>query len=173
MTKNSSLALAVIVVALALPGGAIASADAVFSKLNGNFRGSGFALVDGGEKKRRISCQLVNSYSASTSKLKMTGRCASSQGATNVAGTISHAGGKITGSYLTFRNNVKMTSSSGTLGKKSLTILASFVDEKNGRLHKVRQIIQITAAGFQADFFTYNNKTKKYEAAGVVAFRRR
>jgi len=155
------------------PDNAFADADAVFSRLDGSFRGSGFAITGTDGKKTRVTCQLTNSYNASANQLKMKGRCASSQGASNVDGTLRHAGGKISGNYLTLRPNFTMTKSNGKAGSKSLTINSTFIDKNVSKTYKIRQIIQITSAGFQADFFSYNNKTKKYEAAGVIGFRRK
>ncbi len=155
-----------------------ADTASLFNKFSGEFRGSGTSVVGSTGKKRRISCQLTNSYdkdakNPGSGKLKMTGKCASSQGASRVKGTISHSGNKVTGTYISLRSNVKMTKSRGKAGKRSLTILSSFVESGTGELIKIRQVLQLTKTGFQADFFTFDIKTKKYKSAGVISFKRK
>ncbi|MCF6321230.1 MAG: hypothetical protein L3J32_05605 [Rhizobiaceae bacterium] len=173
MMRNLAIAAIISTGSMFAPGSVYAGADAVFSRLDGSFRGSGFAITNADGKKSRVTCQLTNSYDAAARQLKMKGRCASTQGASNVNGTLSHAGSKISGNYLTLRPNFSMTRSSGKAGGKSLTLNTTFVDKTVSKTYKIRQIIQITSAGFQADFYSYDNKTKKYEAAGVIGFRRK
>ncbi|MCP4071908.1 MAG: hypothetical protein GY742_09250 [Hyphomicrobiales bacterium] len=150
-----------------------ANADRVFAKLDGNFRGSGSSITDSSGKKRRVSCQLANTYDKKSGKLKMLGKCASSQGSSRVRGTITHKNGNVTGTYISLRANVDMTKSTGKSGSNSLTIYSSFIDRSNGELYEIKQILQLTRAGFQANFFAFDKKSKKYESAGVLSFRRK
>ena len=157
---------------------AMANTASLFSKFSGEFRGSGTSVTGTDGKKRRISCQLTNTYdpkpgNKSSGNLKMRGKCASSKGSSLVKGTLSHIGSKVSGTYISLRSNVKMTSSSGKAGKRSMTILSAFVERGNGKLIKLRQVLQLTRGGFQANFSTFDNKTKKYEPVGIISFKRK
>ena len=163
------------VVVMSLSGSTLAYAGAsdLFTKLDGKFRGSGTSIAGTNNKKVRISCQLTNSYDKAAGKLKMTGKCASSQGSRKVNGTITHAGNKVTGTYISLRSSIKITKTSGKIGSNSVSVYASFVDENSGSLGKIRQVIQLTDGGFQANFFAFDNKTKKYKSVGVISFKRK
>jgi len=154
------------------PINALANAD-LFSKLEGSFRGSGMSVTDVSGKKRRVSCQLSNKYDKGAKKLKMKGKCASSQGAAIVKGTISHNNGKISGSYIGLRSRAQMIKSSGKSGRKSVVIYSSFRDRKDDKIYKIKQVLQLNGAGFQANFFTFDNSGKKYKSAGVISFKRK
>jgi hypothetical protein len=160
------------------PTGALANAERLFTKLDGKFRGSGNSITGSDGKKYRVSCQLTNNYSKSSGKtrsgkLKMTGKCASSQGKSSVRGTISHSGNTITGSYISLRSNVKMIKSLGKADNKSLKISSTFINEANGKRIKIRQILRLTGSGFKANFYTFDNERKKYKSAGAINFKRK
>ena len=103
----------------------------------------------------------------------MNGKCASSQGARVVKGAISHKGDVVTGTYISLRSDVEMTKSTGNVGSDSLAIFSYFVDAMTGNLTKIRQVLKLTGKGFEADFFSFDNKTKKYESAGTISFKRK
>jgi len=158
--------------------GAFADTASLFKRFSGDFRGSGISVVGASGKKVRITCQLTNTYSKdaqdkSSGQLKMNGKCASSQGARVVKGTISHTGDAVTGTYISLRSDVELTKSTGTVSSNSLAIFSYFVDGMTGNLTKIRQVLKLTGKGFQADFFSFDNKTKKYESAGTISFKRK
>lgn len=162
-----------LVISLSASTIAYAGASDLFTKLDGKFRGSGTSIVGSKNKKVRISCQLTNSYDKAAGKLKMTGKCASSQGSRKVNGTITHAGNKVTGTYISLRSSIKITRTSGKIGSNSVSVFASYVDENSGNLGKIRQVIQLKGSGFQANFFAFDNKVKKYKPVGVISFKRK
>lgn len=151
----------------------MADAKNLFTKLDGTFRGSGSASIGKSGKKLRVTCQLTNSYGASSGKLKMSGKCASSQGSRKVNGAITHKGNAISGSYMALQSNAKVSRSSGKMSGNSLTIFSTYVDEVGGKLIKIRQNIKLTGSGFKADFQTYDKATKKYKSSGSLNFKRR
>ncbi len=167
---TKAAALAVILVA---PGVAYAGAADIFTKLQGEYRGSGTSIVGSSGKKVRVSCQLKNTYDKGSGKLKMKGKCASSQGSRIVSGTIIHSGNNVTGTYISLSSGIKITRTSGKVGGRSVSVFASYVDEANGSLGKIRQTIKLTGKGFQADFFHFDNDTKKYKSVGVISFRKK
>lgn len=162
-----------LIMSMSISTGAYAGASDVFTKLDGKFRGSGTSVVGSKDKKVRISCQLTNSYDKASGKLKMAGKCASSQGSRGVKGTITHAGNKITGTYISLRSSIKITKTSGKIGSNSVSVYASYVDESSGDLGKIRQVIQLTSSGFQTNLYAFDKKAKKYESVGVISFKRK
>jgi len=155
-----------------VPTEALANA-VLFSKLEGDFRGKGMSITKTGGKKQRVSCQLSNKYDKSSGKLKMKGKCASSQGSSLVRGAITHKKGKVSGSYISLRAKVELLKSTGKSGRKSVVIFSSYRDKSNEKIYKIKQVLQLRGGGFQADFFTFDKNTKKYKSAGVMSFKRK
>ncbi|MCP4185047.1 MAG: hypothetical protein GY761_17340 [Hyphomicrobiales bacterium] len=103
----------------------------------------------------------------------MKGKCASSQGSSSVSGAITHKNGEVSGSYFSLRAKVEMIRSSGKVGRKSVVIFSSFRDKRNSKVYKIKQVLQLIDRGFQADFFTFDKREKKYKSAGVMSFKRK
>ena len=164
---------AMLATVLIVPSVATAATNKVFSALEGKFRGRGTAIVGTSGKKVRISCQLTNSYNEKTGKLKMNGKCASTQGKRKINGAIAHKGNSVSGSYFSVRSGVKMTKSSGKTNGSNMTIFASFFDEQMGSLIKIKQVIKVSGGGFNANLMTYDNKTRKYKTSGNISFKRK
>lgn len=173
MLKPVTVGALALMIGLSGTSGAIAGATEIFTKLNGVFRGSGTSIIGSTGKKVRVSCQLTNTYDKASGKLKMNGKCASSQGSRRMSGTITHKGNKITGTYISLRDSIKLTKTSGKVGSRSISIYSSYIDENSGSPGKIRQTIQLTKAGFQTDFQSFDNKTKKYKSVGVISFKRK
>lgn len=150
-----------------------AHADALnaFESLEGKYKGSGTALMEAGGKKVRVSCSLTNTVDGS--KLKVRGKCASSQGARRISGSLSGNGNSVSGNFLGATGTAKMVGSSGSVKGKTMTIVSSFVDETKGERIKVRQIIRVAGSGFKAEFYTLNSDSKRYEAAGSISFKKK
>ena len=98
------------------------------------------------------------------------GECATTQGKTEVKGKLSHEGPRVTGALLNTFLGASMTSSQGTIAQDSLTVSANFVNDATGNLTRSRQIIRKTADGFEAQFYTYDNRQKTYLKAGELVF---
>ncbi len=172
-SEMKRILVAIAALMLIVPTASMAATNKVFSALEGKFRGKGTAIVGSSGKKVRISCQLTNSYNEKTGKLKMNGKCASTQGKRKINGAIAHKGNSVSGSYFSVRSGVKMTKSSGKTNGSNMTIFASFFDEQIGSLIKIKQVIKVSGGGFNANLLTYDNKTKKYKSAGKISFKRK
>jgi hypothetical protein len=172
MIKHFSIFLFLALLVTLVPAKGLANAN-LFSKLEGDFRGTGMSVTKAGGKKQRVSCQLSNKYDKGSGKLKMKGKCASSRGSTLVRGAITHKNGKVSGTYIALRAKVEMLKSSGKSGRKSVTIFSSFRDKSNDKIYKIKQVLQLRGGGFQADFFTFDKSAKKYKSAGVMSFKRK
>ncbi len=154
------------------PSGAWADAASLFERMDGSFRGRGIAIITSGEERQRVTCQLRNQYDG-TAKLKVSGRCATSQGARRVSGEISHAGNRLSGAFLAPTANAQMTKSSGRTQGEAILLDSTFVENNSNKLIRVRQVVRMTSGGFRSDFFTYDDQAKDYVPAGAVDFVRR
>ena len=172
MFKLYSTLLFLVFLVVLVPAKGLANAN-LFSKLEGDFRGTGMSITKTGGKKQRVSCQLSNKYDKGSGKLKMKGKCASSQGSSRVRGAITHKNGKVSGSYISLRAKVEMIKSSGKSSGRSVIIFSSFRDKSNDKIYKIKQVLQLKGGGFQADFFTFDKSAKKYKSAGVMSFKRK
>lgn len=172
MIKLFSTLLFLALLTIFVPAKGLANAK-LFSKLEGDFRGTGMSITKAGGKKQRVSCQLSNKYDKNSGKLKMKGKCASSKGSTLVRGAITHKNGKVSGTYIALRAKVEMLKSSGKSGRKSVVIYSSFRNLGNDKIYKIKQVLQLKGRGFQANFFTFDKGVKKYKSAGVMSFKRK
>jgi hypothetical protein len=136
--------------------------------LEGSWRGRGSAILPGREKAERITCQVTNDYQGDA--LVVNGECASTQGKAPVSGRLSHAGEKVTGSFINALQGARMTKSTGALNGGNLVVSSSFVENATGNLTRTRQVIRKGGSGFKADFFTYDNASGAYQPAGSITF---
>lgn len=163
------MALAGSAIVMAAP--ANAADDAQFLRsIEGDWRGRGSVQIPGREQADQVSCRISNEYDENAKALVLGGECATTQGKTAVKGKLSHDGPKVTGALINALAGGTMTSSTGTLSPESLTVSANFVNDATGNLTRSRQIIRKTAGGFEAQFFTYDNKQKTYLKAGELVF---
>lgn len=164
----SALAVAALLSApVSTPARADAASD-FLKGLEGSYRGRGSAIMPGREKSERITCQVTNNYEGSA--LVVNGECASTQGKTSVSGRLSHAGDKVTGSFINAVRGASMTKSSGKISGGRLTISSSFVENGTGRLARTQQVIRKSGSGFKADFFLYDNASGTYQPSGSISF---
>jgi len=172
MNKLFSPFLVLVILVAFAPAEGLANAT-LFSKLEGDFRGRGMSITKTDGKKERVSCQLSNTYEKRTGKLKMKGKCASSQGSSQVRGEIIDKNGRVSGSYISLRAKVEMLKSTGKSNRKSVTIFSSFRDVSNQKIYKIKQVLQLRGGGFHANFFTFDKNSNKYKSAGVMSFKRK
>ena len=144
-----------------------------FSSLQGDFRGRGKAIPEGGSKPVSISCRLSNNYSSGGGKLDVSGSCASTQGKTDVQGSMKHNGNRVSGAFISPFTEMTLTSSKGTYADGKLDVISSFTVNQTGELRRLRQVIKKSASGFRADFYSYENATRKYKAVGSIQFNKR
>lgn len=162
-----------VAIALGANQQALAENAASFLKsLEGDYSGRGTAIILGDEPTK-VSCKFKNAFDEGNISLKVTGECASTKGKGAVNGTITANGQKLSGTFVSTRQGVKLTQSNGTLSNGNLIISASLWDEQVGRLIKVRQSIRKTGSGINAQFFTYDNASGKYESSGTMNLRKR
>jgi len=88
----SALALAALI-PIAHPAGAASP----FATLNGNWSGGGVALFEGGQSER-LRCN-ARYTSASSSRLDLDLRCASTSGTFHLSGRLTDRGGRVTGEW--------------------------------------------------------------------------
>ena len=144
-----------------------------FASLEGSYKGRGKAVPEGGTKPISISCRVKNSYVAAGGKLQVSGSCASTQGKTDVRGSIKHNGSTVSGAFISPFSNMSLTSSNGSYSAGKLDVVSNFTVNETGELRRMRQIIRKSGAGFRADFYSYQNATRKYKAVGSIEFTKR
>jgi len=169
--KTDTCTAIVLALALAAGTGVPARADTAsdFLKgLEGSWRGRGSAILPGREKAERITCQVTNDFQGEALVVK--GECASTQGKAAVSGRLSHAGDKVSGSFIDAVQGAKMTTSAGSLSGGNLVVSSSFVENATGNLTRTRQVIRKGGSGFKADFFTYDNASGAYQPSGSITF---
>lgn len=138
--------------------------------LAGKYSGKGTAEVIPG-KRDRVSCKITNSFSSETTQLAMDGLCASVRGKGNVSGSIEIINGEIKGSFINGNSDIVVTQSSGQMSGAKLVLSSSLMDQKVGKLSRMRQIISKTDTGFVTDFYVFDNKSGKYEPSGSLTLK--
>ncbi len=172
----SSMRLVVAIVSLAVLAFAIpqtASADDAgdfLKQLQGSWRGRGQATIPGREEAERITCQVNNIYEEVSAELRVTGECASTLGKTPVNGMLSHNGSNVSGSLINAYKGATVTKSVGSIVAQSLEVSSNFVDNATGNLTRTRQVVHMSEGGFTADFYTFDNSTGTFKAAGSLTF---
>lgn len=140
--------------------------------LEGNYSGRGNAVVIGDETTK-VSCKLANSFDASSKALKISGNCASTKGKGAVNGKVVAKGNKLSGSFVSTRQNVRVTKTSGQFSGKTMVLSSHMMDDKTGQLIRVRQQISKTGSGIKAVFYAFDSKTQKYKPAGSINLKKR
>jgi len=162
-----------IVLALSIPSLSHAETAADFlESLEGNYSGRGQAVVLG-EDVDKVACKINGRFDKGSAKLTLTGECASTKGKATVNGGISANKNTLKGAFVSPRQGVRVTQSSGTFRNGRIQLSASMMDDKVGRLIKVRQVISKSKSGINAQFFTYDNATKKYKSSGTIKLKKR
>lgn len=144
-----------------------------FTSLQGSYKGRGKAIPEGATKPISISCRVSNDYATGSSKLDVSGSCASTQGKTEVRGSMQHNGNRVTGSFISPFAEMNLTSSKGSFSGGKLDVVSNFIVKESGELRRLRQVIKKSGAGFRADFYSYENATRKYKAVGSIQFTKR
>ena len=158
---------------LAVMGTAVAHADAAgdfLSGLSGSFKGRGTAKIFNRDKAEPVSCKVTNQYDPRNAALQVSGDCASSQGKSKVSGTINHSGDTVSGAFIGNIEGSTMTGSRGAVEGGRLVINSNLVDNATGNLSRTRQVIKMQGGGFVAEFYSYDNKSAKYELNGMMNF---
>ncbi len=149
------------------------AASEFLASLDGKFRGRGMATLEFSDEEQRVSCRIENKFDQSSSELKISGECASTQGKTTVRGKLSVKDGEITGSFISPFPNSELTTSNGVLKDGSLVVSATFVDNDTGNLRRFRQIVSTEKEnGFSSSFQSYDNASKLFKEAGSMEFSR-
>lgn len=158
------------IMALAGPSPAAADAGSFLLSIEGAWKGRGTARIPGRENEERISCKVDNRYEEKSAALEITGNCATTQSKSSVSGRLSHSGDEVTGSLMGTFEGATITRSSGKLSGNRLVVSTNFLDNATGNLTRSRQVIRKTGSGFEAEFYTYSNKQRKFVKAGSIAF---
>jgi hypothetical protein len=166
-TKTMAAAALALVAGSVVPAFADPASD-FLKGLEGSWRGRGSAILPGREKAERVTCQLTNAFQGDA--LVVNGQCASTQGKANVSGRLSHAGEKVSGSFINALPGAKMTKSTGALSGGNLVVSSSFIENATGDLTRTRQVIRKGGSGFKAEFFTFDNASGAYEPTGSITF---
>lgn len=147
------------------------TAAAFLKSLEGNYSGRGSAEIVG-KQKTKIACKIKSDFSQNNSKLTLSGQCASTKGKGEINGGITAKDNTIAGTFVSPKQGVKVTRSSGRFASGKLTLSASMFDEKAGKLIKVRQVISKLKNGISAKFFTYDNASKTYKQSGSLKLKK-
>ena len=178
MMKTILLAAAVcagafsVVIPVTVPAARAETAAEFLKSLEGNYSGRGNAVVIG-EETTKISCKLANSFDASAKALKVNGNCASTKGKGAVNGKVVAKGNNLTGSFVSTRQNVRVTKTSGQFSGRTMVLSSHMMDDKTGQLIRVRQQISKTGSGIKAVFYAFDSKTQKYKPAGSIDLKKR
>ncbi|MCO5132818.1 MAG: hypothetical protein M9908_00375 [Phyllobacteriaceae bacterium] len=177
MMKTILLAAAVcagafsVVIPVAVPAARAETAAEFLKSLEGNYSGRGNAVVIG-EETTKISCKLANSFDASAKALKVNGNCASTKGKGVVNGKVVVSGNQLSGSFVSTRQNVRVTKTSGQLSGKTMVLSSNMMNDKTGQLIRVQQHVSRTGNGIKAVFYAFDSKTQKYKPAGSINLKR-
>lgn len=147
-------------------------ASQFLASLEGEYAGRGEAQLLG-ESADRIACRINNSFDASVNTLSLSGECASTKGKDAVQGRIVANGSGINGSFVSPRDSVEVTQSSGSYNNGEMILSASFFDKRVQKLTKVRQIVSRTDSGITAQFMTFDNKSGSYQPTGQINLKKR
>lgn len=149
----------------------IISASDFLQELEGNFKGSGEAIVGIARQTEKVNCRVSNVFDVDVSALSIKGRCATTQGKTNVEGQLQVKDGKVIGSFLSPNPNTEITKSSSQIVGDKLIISTSMVDKNTGNLSRMRQIVTTEdEGGFKSVFMRFDNAKGSYEETGSVDF---
>ena len=147
------------------------TASEFLKSLEGDFSGRGSAVVVG-KDTTKISCKLSNRFAESSNSLNVAGECASTKGKGKVSGTVTASNDQLKGNFVSTRQNVKVTKSDGQYANGKMVLSTMMMDEKVGRLIRVRQSVERTDGGIKATFFTYDNATQEYKPAGSISLKK-
>jgi len=171
---NKSIISAIALSLLSIPGANAEdkSAKSFLEALAGEFRGRGEVLVGPAKNQERVSCRLLNSFDQSALSLKISGKCATTQGKVSVDGTLKlDNNNTIIGSFLSTSKDTKVTQSTSTLNDGKLILSISMVNNKTGSLSKTRQVVSKNdKGGFDSVFLRFDNASGSYEETGKVEF---
>lgn len=158
--------------ALSLPvTPARADAAAFLESLQGKWRGSGTVRTPRG-RQVRARCGLTNSWADNLRRLTLSGRCASTQGARAVRGslTASKDGDAISGSAFGSVAGARVVSTSSRYSRNRITITSRVVDTRVGRTARTRTVITGGRSRFTANVSV--DEGSGFKRAGTLTFRR-
>ena len=158
--------------ALALPSApAHANASSFLESLKGKWRGTGTVRTQRG-RTVRARCGLTNSWADNMRRLTLSGRCASTQGARPVRGslTASRNGSAISGSAFGSVAGARVVSTSSRYSGNRITITSRVVDTRVGRTARTRTVISGNRNRFTATVSV--DEGAGFKRAGTLTFRR-
>lgn len=149
-------------------------ANEFLQALEGIYRGKGEAVMPVSQKTESLRCSLTNSFNLETKTLEIDGRCATVQGKSNVKGSLVVKDTEIVGSFISPFDDVTITQSTNEYTNGKLVVSTSFVDNKSGKLSKLRQVIKRKDDDvFEAVFLKFDNASSSYLENGSVVFQKR
>ena len=128
---------------IVLPGNAFATSTALefLQQLEGKFRGKGEAVIPISQKVERVGCSVENTFHADTQTLAIDGKCATTQGKSDVKGSLQVMDDGVEGSFLSPFADSTITQSSSVFQDGRLIVSTSIVNNSTGNLSRLRQII--------------------------------
>jgi hypothetical protein len=165
--------LALVLVAMAAvmwPLSVRADAGAFLQSIEGSWRGRGTAKIPGRENAERITCQVDNQFLEADKALEISGNCATTQSKSGVSGRLSYSGDSISGALIGNFEGSTITKSEGNYAGDELVVSTNFVDNTTGNLTRSRQVIRKTGPGFEAEFYTFDNRQGKFVKSGSIRF---
>ncbi|MGI9350317.1 MAG: hypothetical protein ACR2O3_02040 [Rhizobiaceae bacterium] len=158
-----------------MPGNAFATDTALefVQQLEGKFRGKGEAVIPISQKVERVGCSVLNTFQVDTQTLVIHGKCATTQGKSNVKGSLQVTDDGVAGSFLSPFADSTITQSSSVFQEGRLIVSTSIVNNSTGNLSRLRQIISKNEeGGFTAVFQKFENASDTYHDSGTVVFMR-
>jgi hypothetical protein len=156
----------------ACPDAAMADAGSFLRSIEGSWRGRGTAKIPGRRDVERVICQVENAFLAADSALEINGNCATTQSKSSVSGRITFSGDSVSGSLIGNLDGATITKSDGSYADDELVVSTNFLDNATGDLTRSRQVIRKTEAGFEAEFYTFDNRQGKFLITGSIRFSR-
>ncbi|MEM9329725.1 MAG: hypothetical protein AAGA53_00265 [Pseudomonadota bacterium] len=147
------------------------TADEFLKLLSGKFKGHGEAVIPVSKKVERVSCSVSNTLNDEALLLQIEGKCATTQGKSNVQGSLQVNETGIVGSFISPFANSTITQSASEFSDGRLILSTSIVNNNTGNLSRLRQIITLNEeGGFVAVFQKYENASGEYQDSGKVVF---
>jgi hypothetical protein len=154
------------------PHAAMADAGAFLQSIEGSWRGRGTAMIPGRRNAERVICQLENAFLATDSALEINGNCATTQSKSSVSGRITFSGDSVSGSIIGNMDGATITKSEGSFSDDELVVSTNFLNNATGDLTRSRQVLRKTEPGFEAEFYTFDNRQGKFLKTGSIRFSR-
>ena len=169
--RLGAVATAAGIAALGGVSAAFADNSSLLAAYQGDWRGSGEARPNPQSEPMRVSCKISAVFDSSQVALVNKGRCGSTQGTRNLAGTLKASGEALTGEFL---GNV---AAQGVVNQRLRVVDGMIVSEaemeNSGKMLKLRTFLTAPKDGaFLVQSQFYDRAKQSWVVAGEIEFRK-